>query len=165
MGELRDYDLGSTSAPPPPPTGPNWAYVVVAILVLVLVGLGIFSWYSRRPRHAQQTATPPVQQPAERPRAPLGGPGENIEVPPLGETDPLVRLLVGRLSTHPAVAAWLASDGLIRNATVTVQNVAAGQTPSRHLRRMGPQGSFSVRENAGDIITHETIARLVGHDL
>ena len=75
----------------------------------------------------------------------MAAPGEDIELPPLGESDALVRLLVGRLSTHPAVAAWLATDGLIRNATVAVQNVAAGETPARHLRRIAPQGAFAVR--------------------
>jgi len=126
-----------------------------AVLVLLLIGLGIFGWYSRRARSAaQQTpAAARADAPASRsPTPPLGGAGENIELPPLGESDALVRLLVGRLSSHPAVAAWLTSDGLIRNATVVVQNVAAGGTPARHLRHVGPQAGFAVRAEAGDTL-------------
>ena len=150
MSDLGDYDLGHALAPPPPPRGPRWLLVVAAVLLLVLVGLGIFGWYSRRARPAPQEATSaPVRQP-ERPHAPLGGPGDNIELPPLGETDALVRMLVSRLSTHPAVAAWLATGGLIRNATVSVQNVATGETPARHLRSVAPQGPFAVRTQGGE---------------
>jgi hypothetical protein len=128
--------------------------VAAAALVLLLIVLGIYGWYSRRFRSAPEQATAPAarQQPAGQPRAPLGGPGEDIDLPPLGETDAVVRLLVSRLSTHPSVAAWLATDGLIRNATVVVQNVAAGQTPSRHLQRVAPQGGFAVREAGGQAI-------------
>jgi hypothetical protein len=129
--------------------------VAAAVLVLVLVALGVFGWYSRRARSvSQQTPAPPrAEGPASRsPTPPLGGPGEDIELPPLGESDALVRLLVGRLSSHPAVAAWLTSDGLIRNATVVVQNVAAGGTPARHLRHVGPQAGFAVRTEDGETL-------------
>jgi hypothetical protein len=150
MSDLGDYDLGHALAPPPPPRGPRWLLVVAALLLLVLVALGIYGWFSRRARPAPGQPTAAAVQQAERPRAPLGGPGENIELPPLGETDALVRMLVSRLSTHPAVAAWLASEGLIRNATVSVQNVAAGQTPARHLRAVAPQAGFTVRTQGGE---------------
>ena len=129
--------------------------VAAAVLVLVLVALGIFGWYSRRARTVPQqtTAAPRPEQPASRsPTPPLGGPGENIDLPPLDESDALVRLLVGRVSSHPAVVAWLTSDGLIRNATVVVQNVAAGGTPARHLRQVRPQAGFAVRSEAGETL-------------
>jgi hypothetical protein len=127
--------------------------VAAAVLVLLLIALGIFGWYSRRARSIPQqtSATPPAEGRATRsPTPPLGGAGEDIELPPLGESDALVRLLVNRLSTHPAVAAWLTSDDLIRDATVVVQNVAAGETPARHLRQVGPEGAFAVRAESGD---------------
>jgi hypothetical protein len=50
------------------------------------------------------------------------------------------------------VAAWLTTDGLIRNATVVIQNVAAGGTPTRHLRHVSPQAGFAVRGEAGDTL-------------
>jgi hypothetical protein len=154
--DLRDLNLDHVPRPAPPaPRPPVWPMAAAAVLVLLLIGLGIFGWYSRRARSAaQQTpAAPRADAPASRsPTPPLGGAGEDIELPPLGESDALVRLLVGRLSSHPAVAAWLTSDGLIRNATVVVQNVAAGGTPARHLRHVGPQAGFAVRAEAGDTL-------------
>ena len=154
MGDLRDLDLDYIPPPEPPPPPPVWPIVAAAGLVAVLIALAIFGWYSRRSRSVppQTSASPVPKPPADRRQAPLGGPGDDIDVPPLGETDALVRLLVGRLSTHPAVASWLTTDGLIRSATVTVQNVAAGQTPARHLRRLAPQTGFTVREETGETL-------------
>jgi hypothetical protein len=151
--DLRDLDLDHVARPdPPPPPRPVWPMVASAVLVLFLIALGTYGWYSRRARSApQQTpAAPRAEAPATRsPTPPLGGPGDDIELPPLGESDALVRLLVGRLSAHPAVAAWLTSEGLIRNATVVVQNVASGGAPARHLRHVGPKAPFAVRSEAG----------------
>jgi hypothetical protein len=162
VGDLRDLDLGHVPPPNPPATPrPVWPIVASAVLVLFLVALGTYGWYSRRARSVpQQTpAAPRAEGAATRSRTPpLGGPGDDVELPPLGESDSLVRLLVGRLSAHPAVAAWLTSDGLIRNATVVVQNVAAGGTPARHLAHVGPQAAFAVRTEAG-----ETFADSVSH--
>ncbi len=154
MSNLRDLNLDHVPRPAPPaPPPPVWPMVAAAVLVLLLIALGIFGWYSRRARSIPQqtSATPPAEGRATRsPTPPLGGAGEDIELPPLGESDALVRLLVNRLSTHPAVAAWLTSDDLIRDATVVVQNVAAGETPARHLRQVGPEGKFAVRAESGD---------------
>jgi hypothetical protein len=85
-----------------------------------------------------------VQPTAER--AALGAAAEAIDVPPLDESDSLVRELVARLSAHPGVAAWLATDGLVRNFTVVVANIAEGRTPAGHLRSLAPSGSFRIVE-------------------
>jgi hypothetical protein len=69
-------------------------------------------------------------------------PGESIPLAPLDETDPLVRELMRRLSSHPKVLAWLTTDQLIRNFTVSVVNVAEGKTPSGHLQTIRPTGDF-----------------------
>jgi hypothetical protein len=73
--------------------------------------------------------------------------GEQIDLPPLAETDPIVRELVSRLSSHPRVAAWLATDQLIRNFTVVVSNIADGHSPAQHLRGLRPVGDFVVAED------------------
>jgi hypothetical protein len=65
-------------------------------------------------------------------------------VPPLDESDAVVRELVKGLSSHPSVAAWLATDGLIRNFTVVVANTAEGTSPVVHLRRLRPAAPFAV---------------------
>ncbi|MGE4056964.1 MAG: DUF3014 domain-containing protein, partial [Vicinamibacterales bacterium] len=59
---------------------------------------------------------------------------------------PVVRELVRKLSSHPQVLAWLTTDGLLRNATVVVQNIAEGLTPSNHLAVLKPDAPFAVVE-------------------
>jgi hypothetical protein len=93
---------------------------------------------------------PPVRQ-VETPPQPLGAEPQPVAVPPLGESDPVVRELVRQLSSHPRVAAWLATEGLIRNFTVVVENVADGMTPAGHLRAMRPPEAFAVAERGEDL--------------
>jgi hypothetical protein len=75
-----------------------------------------------------------------------------LDLPPLDQTDALVRQLVGALSSHPRVAAWLATDGLIRNFVVVVENIATGRTPAAHLRVLRPAGPFRVIEFGEELV-------------
>ena len=84
---------------------------------------------------------------------PLGGAGANINVPPLDESDPVVRELVKQITTHPRIAAWLATDGLIRTFAVAVENVAGGPTPSGHLRVWRPASAFETAGRGADLHT------------
>jgi hypothetical protein len=69
-------------------------------------------------------------------------PGANIELPPLADTDPLVRQLLSALSSHPTVAAWLATDHLIQNFALVTQTIAEGRSPSKPLAAIKPAGAF-----------------------
>ncbi len=145
MDDLPDYELrksaGEQPEPAPPPRAACRAASWIAIAVLVDRGRhrrgrrlrpasgSTFARRVRRPR-----PQPPAPAPAA-PEAALGGQAEPIELPPLDQTDALVRRLVGALSSNPRVAAWLATDGLVRNFTVVVENLAAGRTPGRLLAR------------------------------
>jgi len=53
------------------------------------------------------------------------------------------------LSNHPTVAAWLATNGLIRNFTVAVANIAEGVTPAKQLSALRPSAAFRVAESGG----------------
>lgn len=65
-----------------------------------------------------------------------------IDLPPLPQTDPIVRELVKRLSSHPTVAAWLATKGLIANFTLVTLTIAEGRTPAQLLRPIAPREHF-----------------------
>jgi hypothetical protein len=78
-------------------------------------------------------------------------PAEVTTLPPLDETDPLVRQLVRALSTHPAVAAWLANDHLIVNFVVVTGKIADGQTPAAELKSIGPIAPFRTRAAHGAV--------------
>ncbi len=83
---------------------------------------------------------------------PLGGTPAAVTVPPLDQSDDVVRELVRQLTTHPAVVAWLATDGLIRNFTVSIANLADGSTPERHLRRLRPAQAFAVQRQGDHLV-------------
>jgi hypothetical protein len=87
----------------------------------------------------------------ERPIRPLGGDAAPIVVPPLDQTDPLVRDMVTQITSHPRAAAWLATNGLIRNFAVVVANIAEGTTPAVHLRVLRPASGFHVIEREGSL--------------
>jgi hypothetical protein len=83
------------------------------------------------------TTTPPTTAPAQQ-----AEPAEPIVLPPLDDTDPLVRQLVERLSSHPAVAAWLTTDGLLMNFVVVTTRIANGESPVNELKTLGPIPRF-----------------------
>jgi hypothetical protein len=145
---LRPADDAVETIDVRPPNRPSWPVIAIGLLA-VAAGFAIYLVFGR------QTTAPVNEQPAaaapaaERPATPLGGPAEAVTVPPLDESDSLVRQLVGKLSSHPRVAAWLTTDGLIRNFTVVVANISEGRSPSTHLRNLKPSGSFSIGARGG----------------
>jgi len=161
MDDLPDYELRKSAieeaepAPPPaPPRGGTWVAIAAlsaaaALVVVVVFGLRHFMFSARpaAPATAAQASAPP--KPA--PEAVLGGQAEPIDLPPLDQTDALVRRLVGALSSNPRVAAWLATDGLVRNFTVVVENVAGGRAPGRLLPMLKPRAPFRVVERGGEM--------------
>jgi DUF3014 family protein len=125
----------------------KWIVLIVLFFMsAVVVGYIVFQ--------RQRTKTPlaveaPVTAPAApAPAKPATGPlvqAENIPLPPLAETDALVRQLLVKLSSHPKVLAWLATNGLIENFTVATLNLSDGKSPAlMHWRNLTPEGRFSV---------------------
>jgi hypothetical protein len=152
MPDMRDVELVKTSDEPPiEPPAPrfSWVWLVVAAMV-VAIAAAILLVASRRNRPGPPSATQ-TEAARQAPVRPLGGTAADVDVPPLDQSDPIVRELVKQLTSHPRIAAWLATDGLIRTFTVAVENVASGATPAERLRVWRPSSGF------------ETIAR--GRDL
>ncbi|MGE5245774.1 MAG: DUF3014 domain-containing protein [Betaproteobacteria bacterium] len=141
MADFDDLQLDRPARPPEP--GRQSRGLPLLLTIVAIVGLGVAGYFlwTRQP-------TPKVSPSAARPQpppvqtAPVAG--ESIELPPLGQSDALVRQLVGRLSSHARVAQWLATDQLVRNFTVVVTNIANGHTPTAHLQKMRPTGDFVV---------------------
>jgi hypothetical protein len=50
------------------------------------------------------------------------------------------------------VAAWLTTDGLIRNFAVVVENIANGQSPGVHLEMLRPTTPFSRSERGESLV-------------
>ncbi len=153
MTNLDDVHLdkwqGSFS---PEPSRSGWR---VAIAAVVLAGLAVsayFLWWRRAQPPAKDVRMQTEQTVAQSaaPKA-VAEPGDNIVLPPLEQTDALVRELVAKLSSHPTVAAWLATDQLLRNFTVVVSSIATGRTPSKQLTRLKPTAPFEVRHQGSSI--------------
>lgn len=144
-----DLDRATPAEPhgPPPRKRPPLApFIAVGVL---LVALGAAYMFLRR-APSEPSVPAAVSQPAAEPPARQGEPGEQIVLPPLDDTDALVRQLVDRLSSHPTVAAWLTTDGLILNFVVVTSRIANGQTPVAELRSLGPTPPFRIRRSGDD---------------
>jgi hypothetical protein len=148
--DVPDYDLLKTPEEiERRPVARSPVFMWIALLVLgVAIGLAVYVALGRR------TAAPAPQKAAaspERPVQPLGGDAMPVAVPPLDESDAVVRELVRQISSHPAVIAWLATNGLIRNFTVVVVNVADGNSAAGQLQVLRPASRFSVVGSNGDM--------------
>ena len=151
MPVADDLHLNDPSEPEPPiqvppPTGPSLLIPGLVVAAIIGIGAAVVFWPRTPPAPKAPVAasdhavTAPARQQAE--------PGDNIPLPPLDETDPLVRELVSKLSAHPRVAAWLATQGLLRNFAAVLANIADGDTPVTHLMKQRPAAPFTVRETA-----------------
>jgi hypothetical protein len=156
--DLNDYKLerSGDEEPPvtPPPRSPDH-YVLWGAAILAAIVIAGGAWYitSRRQPPAPpvaKTEAPPQPAPPEPPAAPLVE-AADIDLPPLPQSDPIVRELVARLSSHPTIAAWLATKGLIANFTVVTLNIAEGRTPAQFLRPIAPRGRFRTRRADEDL--------------
>jgi hypothetical protein len=146
MAELADLKLDKPYEPPPGQRRFGWRILLVVLLVIA-VGYLVWSLVLQPEKPASDVKVQTEQQTAETGNALTPVPGEDVVLPELGQTDPIVRQLVGALSSHPKVAAWLTTDQLVRNFTAVVVNIANGRSPSRQLRAVRPEGEFVARED------------------
>lgn len=116
---------------------------------VLLVALGGLWYFGTRDNSPPPAAPKPVEQTTVDLPHRAAEPGEKIDLPPLDQTDALMRTLVGKLSSHPVVAAWLTTNGLIRNFTVVVANIADGETPAKQLAPLKPRGAFATKTGNG----------------
>ena len=144
MPDAYDLELLKPSDEPPPQPmraeRPVWLWLVIAALMLATAG-AVYLFVQRR-----QWTAPVDRRPAPAAAAvqPLGSNALAIDVPPLDQSDAVVRELVRQLSSHPRILAWLATDGLIRTATVAVENVSGGATPAGHFPVLKPTAGFET---------------------
>ena len=160
MSQLADLDLGRETPPEaePPPEGPHKPRrqgIGLLVLLLVAAGLGGFLWW-----HLQRDAAPPAppeispSPPAPAAQAPEivpEEPEETLELPPLDESDPLLRELLTGLADHPQLARWLTPQGLARRFVTTVDNLAEGLSPRKHLPSLVPKEPFEAVERDGQL--------------
>jgi len=154
MQEPADYEIVRTPpeehGPPAAPERSRAPWIIAAVLAVIAAGGGY--WLYRGNNEGTSEAPAPASvDVATDSVGPLGGEPMPGVVPALDESDPFVRELLKHLSSNPRIAAWLATDGLIRNFTVVVSNIADGMTPSNHVLTLRPAGNFRVSENGEEV--------------
>src|SRR5260221_14204275 len=150
MTDLQDYELRREDREPyseKPPPSRGWA--IALALLTVAAAAAFYIGFGMRRVPAPVAIAPASATRASEPSRALGGEAEAVTVPPLADSDPVVRALVRALSNHQVVVAWLATDGLIRGFTVAVANIAEGASPAKQLRALRPTAPFLVVERRG----------------
>lgn len=151
-----EYDLDKAEAPAPDVQPPNSrAQRLVAGAVLLGAGAAVwFFFWGRQPPPPPAAEPAPVAEAPAPPATALCATMDAIALPPLEASDALVGTLVGALSTHPRVTAWVATDNLIRNFTVVVENIANGASPAARLRPLRPAGRFRTIERGDGLFVN-----------
>jgi len=139
-----DVDLFASEQPVPtaevrrqPPLVP------LAVGAVLLLAIAAAYMYLRAPAADPAAAPAAAVEPSKRDQS--AERGEEIVLPPLDETDALVRDLVGKLSSYPVIAAWLTTDGLILNFAAVTSRVANREDVAQELRAIGPVAPFRPR--------------------
>jgi hypothetical protein len=146
-----DYELQKDGPPPAFERRSLLPWIVGALIIGVAAGGVWFYFFSSRQSQSQSSLAQ-AEATAPAPARPLGGQGDPIALPPLDETDALVRQLVSALSSNPTIAAWLATDDLLRSFTVAVDNISTGATPAPRFGALRPAGRFRTIDNDDDTV-------------
>lgn len=126
---------------------------VAAVLIAAVAATGYLVFRNRGQQVPASADTAPAQAAAPTDAAPASNTDiPAIDLPPLGESDEVVRGLVKELSSNPSVAAWLTTDNLIRNFVVVVANIAAGEAAQGRVPVLRPKGTFQVEERGEDLV-------------
>jgi hypothetical protein len=118
--------------------------VVGIIIGAVVIVAGVLGYRAFDRSRAEREAVASVEVTAPAGSAESVEAGPPLEVP-LDASDGWARALAAGLSTHPMVASWLATDGLIRRFVVATSNLAHGVSPRSHLGFMVPPTGPSVQ--------------------
>jgi hypothetical protein len=158
MSDDRDLDLyqshepgAEAGEPGSPAAGPSPWPVIIGILVIAGAA---FAFYYFRPHATQPPPAPQAVAPAAPAPATTRGESPPLQttLPPLDESDPAVREVLGAVSGHPLVGAWLGGEQLLRGATQVLVAVADGQPLPPSARRFAPQARFAVRASGRRVV-------------
>jgi hypothetical protein len=156
-----DLPLERTTSPSdpvhsdPPPRSPRRWVILGAFAVLVSALLTLW-WMSRsQPR----TAAPAPTQATDVAVGSNRPPRDPIALPALNGSDALLRELVGALSRHPLIARLLATDGIVRNTVLAVEQIGAGRTPAVPLKALRPDSRLAIQGTQSGGVDPRTYAR------
>ena len=150
MVDPSEFDLEKTPAPSsgerPPRSPVPWLIGAAGVLAVGMVVWFFMSGRQEEPATELPTSTSAATPPTNTPFGLCATTDavDAVVLPSLNDSDTLVGALTRTLSAHRLVTEWLATDGLIRNVTVIVENIASGASPAVHLGSLQPDGAFHV---------------------
>jgi DUF3014 family protein len=138
----------------------RWLAVAIAAAAL---GVGGYLLLPVLRPHPPQEVVPPPPTPAPNAFAPVhpappptmpppavaGAP--EVTLPPLAESDALVRGMARELSPQSPLSDWLSMEGLIPRFVAAVDNVADGESPSPNIAFLKPTAKFQTVERNGRV--------------
>jgi hypothetical protein len=125
--------------------------IVAAIVLLLLVGGGVW-WWLARDRSPSPGELPMATEPSPETDPTRPGMGLDEELPELDRSDEWVRGVVQRLSQHPRLAEWLATDELVRRFVLVVVDVAGNSNPAANMSHMRPAAGFQAQQEEGRLV-------------
>jgi len=146
IDEIPDYELQKPVVTSPSVVAtrrPSTSLWVIVLALAAAAGAGVYFYFAaRKPNVVAVTRT---RVPIGAAQAPvLGQTTDSIALPPLDETDAVVRQLVQGLTSDPLVMRWLGTSALIRHVALVIANVGDGRTPAKQLQAVKPAGPFTV---------------------
>ena len=145
--ESPEWPAVEAPSPSALPT-PRFLWMAGIAGFLLLVGAGaVFRFW---PRPATSAGPRPVAAGSVSPPPSTPTP---FPLPPLEESDTVVRDLARGLSSHPLLVSWLAQSELVRTLAAVVLNVAEGESPRPHLPFLAPRSAFTVIERRSGRLT------------
>jgi hypothetical protein len=123
----------------------------IIFVVIIVLGAAIYYFFIHQRSEQPEDITKVAQEqiPTQEEVKPEEEKVEPLQID-LDESDELIRKLVGELSSHPELAAWLMTDDVIRKFVAAVDNIASGHSPRPQIDFFKPQGNFQVAEEGGD---------------
>jgi len=157
--EIGQRNVDDEPTPPRRRGAPVWPWIVLALL---LIGALVY-FFLLKPKapdaevntETARTETSETESPAE---PEVTEPA--IALPPLEQSDPVIRQLLETLTAHPALANLVTPDGLVRRFVASVDNIAEGVSPRPHLGFLQPKAGFHTAQEGGQLVaTPETYGR------
>jgi hypothetical protein len=137
---LHQVDSPDSAAPAPRPSSPT-RWVIIGAAADITGALLTLWWMSR----AQPAAAVPAPATAtevalasKRPKR------QNLDLPPLGESDTYMADLVAGLSKHPTLARLFATKGIVRSLALAVIQIGDGKTPAAPLAVLRPLSRLRI---------------------
>lgn len=156
MPDLEEYEYqsptgGQSFSGGSSGSGNSRNVLFAAVVVAALLALGVIGYLTFGRKTVPSTAPRAASAaPTTLPKAVEDV--ERIDLPPLDDSDALVRQRIGLLSSNRLVSTWLSTTGLVRNFAVVLENISHGVNPSRHLRVLRPGGEFRVMTRGANVV-------------